>query len=169
MKISISEINKEYLRKFFIYQPANGLLRWRVSRSRQSKRLDVAGKINFAGYREVMVEGRSILAHRIAFFWVHGFWPEQVDHKNRCRSDNSISNLRPASQSQNQQNQRLRSTNTSGIKGVCWDKRKGLWYSRVGVNGKVISLGYYEDKFSAACAVFSARNNYHGVYCNHGN
>lgn len=162
-------IDGSYLRRFFIYQPSTGLLRWRVSRSRQSKRLEVAGKVNFAGYREVTLRGKGLLVHRLAFFWVNGYWPDQVDHKNLCKVDNSAKNLRGVTQSQNQQNQKLRSTNSSGIKGVCWDKRKEAWYARIGINGSVVSLGYHPDKFSAACAAFSARNMYHGDYCNHGN
>lgn len=169
MKSKEACVSREFLLKYFIYQPSNGRFRWRVSRSRQSKRLGDAGKVSSWGYRELKVEGNVFYVHRLAFFWLHGFWPEQVDHKNNIKSDNSASNLRAASQSQNQHNTSLRATNTSGIKGVCWDKRKGLWYSRIGVNGKVISLGYFPDKSSAACAVFSARNEYHGIYCNHGN
>lgn len=42
------------------------------------------------------------------------------------------------------------------------------WQVRITLNGRVFSVGNYEDKFSAACAAFSARNRLHGEFCNHG-
>ena len=67
-------ITKELLKKNFIYQPATGLLRWRTNRGR-SERLGSAGKETRDGYRELRINSRFYMAHRIVFFWVHGFWP----------------------------------------------------------------------------------------------
>ena len=57
-----------------------------------------------------------------------------VDHKNLDGLDNREENLRPASYSQNNANQRIRSDNTSGVKGVCWDVKSRKWVSIDGVN-----------------------------------
>jgi len=160
-------ITKEILIRNFIYQPATGVLRWRTSRGR-SERLGLAGKVTSEGYREVRINSRFYMVHRVVFFWVYGFWPDQVDHRNNNKGDNSISNLRAASHSQNRQNVRLQSNNSSGIKGVGWNKQVMKWQVRITLNGKVFCLGSYEDKFSAACVAVSARNVLHGEFCNHG-
>lgn len=167
MKENESLITKELLIRNFIYQPATGVFR-RRTKSGTAKRLDVAGKEDRDGYRAVRINSRFYMVHRIVFFWVHGFWPDQVDHRNNNKGDNSISNLRAASHSQNRQNVRLQSNNSSGIKGVGWNKKAMKWQVRITLNGRVFCFGYYEDKFSAACAVFSERNRLHGEFCNHG-
>jgi len=47
---------------------------------------------------------------------------------------------------------KLRATNTSGYRGVCWDKRDGKWRATITVDNQQISLGYHESKFAAAKA-----------------
>lgn len=56
------------------------------------------------GYRSVKLCGKNIKAHRILFKMYHEYEPEQIDHHNRNRSDNSISNLRPSSYAENSRN-----------------------------------------------------------------
>jgi len=52
----------------------------------------------------------------------------------------------------NQNTSLLRSNNTSGFRGVCFDKARGLWHSRVGINGKTIYLGRFVNVIDAAKA-----------------
>lgn len=80
----------------------------------------------------------------------------QVDHKNGNSLDNRRSNLRNCTASENRQNQRLRSDNSTGFKGVTFKKSAGKFMARIGVPGEGRSkhLGYFKqphDAFAAYC------------------
>lgn len=65
-----------------------------------------------------------------------------VDHKNADRTlDNRKINLRPATLSQQQHNKKKQSNNTSGYKGVFWDKRQNKWSASICINRKIKYLG----------------------------
>jgi len=75
---------------------------------------------------------------------------EIVDHINRNPLDNRASNLRVATQPLNLGNTGMFSHNTSGTKGVYWDKRNSKWRAMIKLNGKMKCLGRYTD-YDAAC------------------
>ena len=117
------------------------------------------------GYIYVTLHDYKLLAHRVAWFYVTGKWPEeQLDHINRDRRDNRLVNLRPASQSQNSCNGSLRSTNKSGYRGVSWEKRKRKWQARIVKDGKQYPLGYFDTKESAYDAYLEAAKRLHGEF-----
>ncbi len=70
----------------------------------------------------------------------------QVDHINHNPLDNRRSNLRIVTKEQNQMNQKIPKTNTSGYKGVSWSKQKRKWIVKI----KRTQIGSFEDKLSAA-------------------
>jgi hypothetical protein len=75
-----------------------------------------------------------------------------VDHVNGDGLDNRKANLRFATRSQQLANTRIHSHCTSGYRGVCWDKTRGLWIAKVGYRGKQINVGRYptpEEAFAA--------------------
>lgn len=84
------------------------------------------------------------------------------DHINRNKLDNRRCNLRPATDSQNSCNQGIQKNNTSGYKGVHWSY--GKWRAVIGVNGKKIYLGSYNDPKEAARAYNKAALKYHGEF-----
>ena len=88
-----------------------------------------------------MIEQRFYYIHRLAWFYVHGEWPIVVDHINRDTSDNRIANLRAANQSINSHNRREQANNTSGQKGVVFDKRSGKWNARIKIKGRTFYGG----------------------------
>jgi hypothetical protein len=90
-------------------------------------------------------------------------WPI-VDHQNHDGLDNRRSNLRQATKCQNQQNQRLRSDNKSGYKGVFWDKRDRKWHARIRANGRAVSLRYHLTAEDAARAYDAAARELHGEF-----
>jgi hypothetical protein len=75
-----------------------------------------------------------------------------VDHINGKILNNCVSNLRWASNSENQMNRKLGTNNTSGIKGVCWHKRHKKWSASVKVDGRSIYLGYFDTLDDAKVA-----------------
>jgi hypothetical protein len=90
-----------------------------------------------------------ISVHRLAWLFVHGSFANEIDHINRDKQDNRISNLREATRTQNQAN--LFKTNKSGFKGVHM-RPSGTFYAHIGNNGKQHYIGSYKTANEAAIA-----------------
>lgn len=119
------------------------------------------------GYLHGKVFGSKIGAHRLAFVWMEGYWPDQVDHINGDPLDNRWVNLREANSSVNQRNAKLRNDNTSGHCGVSLHSASGKWLARIGVDGRLKKLGAFKDKADAIAARKAAEVRY-GYHENHG-
>lgn len=76
----------------------------------------------------------------------------EIDHINRDKLDNRKSNLRICTRGQNQVNKPIQKNNTSGYKGVSWNKRLGRWVAYISENGKAKQLGLFNTKEEAAMA-----------------
>lgn len=85
---------------------------------------------------------------------------ECVDHIDRNKLNNHISNLRYATKSENNMNQSKRSDNTSGITGVNFDKARNKWKAQIQKDGKKINLGSFETKEEAIEARIKAEETY---------
>lgn len=80
-----------------------------------------------------------------------------VDHINGDSLDNRRSNLRITTQRGNNRNRRtLPERRSSQFKGVTFDKRRGTWFARIKVDGKVTHLGCYANEVDAARAYDAA-------------
>lgn len=90
-----------------------------------------------------------------------------VDHINGNGLDNRRCNLRLATPKQNAHNHKKRSDNTSGVKGVCWDKKHERWEVRVKVDGKQKFGGRYESLEDAKKAAEALRKVLHGRFARH--
>lgn len=88
--------------------------------------------------------------------------PLEVDHKDRNIFNNQKENLRIVTHSQNIHNQGIMECNSSGFKGVHWDKRTKKWRSQIYVKKKNLHLGLFEDKFLAAKEYNKAAKKYFG-------
>jgi hypothetical protein len=116
------------------------------------------------GYARGWINKSEVLMHRVI---LNNTTDEYTDHINGNRSDNRRSNLRFATNSQNQANMKLPKDNTSGCKGVCYAKYDKKWKSRIMVKGKRILLGYFLDKNEAVQAYKNAAIKYFGEYANY--
>ena len=155
----MANLTHERLLSVLSYDADSGVFRWKT---KQGKGMvgSVAGSANSAGYVRIMIDGERFLAHRLAWFYVYGRWPiAQIDHREVDNSDNRISALREASQSQNQMNRRLQKNNTSGFKGVDFEKRSGLYRARIKKDRKVTYLGYFKTGEEAYVAYVAAAND----------
>jgi HNH endonuclease len=88
----------------------------------------------------------------------------QIDHRNGNGLDNRRENLRLATNTQNSYNARRSRRNTSGIKGVSWNKHNQRWEAYIRANGKRRHLGYYQQLEDAAAARTKAELEYHGEF-----
>jgi hypothetical protein len=89
---------------------------------------------------------------------------QQVDHIHHNTLDNRKSELRLCTGSQNQHNKGIQANNTSGYKGVCWNKSHQKWTARIRLNGKQKNLGYYATPEAANSDCITARTTLHGDF-----
>lgn len=118
-------------------------------------------------YSTTKIHGEHWCVHKLIYLYHYGVVPDQLDHINRDSIDNRIENLRPANPTENTCNRSLFSNNTSGCKGVSWNKRNKKWQSYVSIKTKRKHLGYFEDLELADFVSTEARDLYHGKYANH--
>lgn len=138
------------------YSPETGQFRWKVTRNARFARAgDVAGSLDRHGYRQIKIDGRLHLAHRLAWLWKYGEWPEgDLDHINLNADDNRIANLRLATRSENHANRRARVDSKSGLKGVHFEKARGCWIAHIVWRGKRRKIGRFataEEAYDAYC------------------
>lgn len=164
-------LTQEYLRLILDYNPNTGVFTWLERNDvRPEWNTRWAGKVAGVkmsnGYKAIGISSKKNLCHRLAFLYMEGSIPEQVDHIDGNRENNKWENLRAVDNFINSRNQKLRSTNTSGHNGVYWSKSKSKWYVRVGLNGKNLHGGYFENKEDAieARLKLDLKLNYHQLH-----
>ena len=106
---------------------------------------------------------RSIAMHQIILPTEDGLMPEHI-HGSTTKNDNRKSNLRPATQTQNLMNTKLRTDNTSGVKGVHWRKDTNKWHATIWVNKQCVSLGCFNGFNEAVAARKEAEEKYFGEF-----
>jgi hypothetical protein len=164
----IQMLSQAELKSLLNYNPDTGIFTWMVSRG-TAKAGQLAGTVTSKGYIHIKIKRRLYLAHRLAWMYTYGTYPnEQIDHENMIRNDNRILNIRLATHANNQQNKCIRSNNTSGRKGVSWDKGHNKWHSRCTANGKCYSLGYFDSVEQASLAYQQFASEKHGEFFNNG-
>lgn len=120
------------------------------------------------GYLICTINGGSHLVHRLAWLLYYGVLPTfDVDHEDRIRHNNRITNLRDVPKAVNNKNSSMYSTNTSGVTGVRWNKLTSKWRAAIGVEGKEKSLGSFACLEEAISARKSAEIKY-GFHVTHG-
>jgi len=75
-----------------------------------------------------------------------------------------MSNLRLATKSQNRFNQRPLITNTTGFRGVTKDNKRVMWRAKIGLDGKTINLGRFDNPEDAYAAYCEANAKFHGEF-----
>jgi phosphotransferase system IIB component len=108
------------------------------------------------GYVYIQVDGKAYPAHRLAWLYVYGELPVgMLDHINQCRADNRVSNLRIATNQENQYNVN-KFTNNTGVKGVC--KHNSKFKARLTYNRRTIHLGVFNTIEEAQQAYLAAKH-----------
>lgn len=155
-----TNMNADHLRKILYYDPQTGIFSWKENRCR-AQIGNTAGHIAKNGYVTIRVDGCMYYAHRLAWLYVYGEWPElSIDHSDGNPSNNAINNLRLATQSQNLYNARARPRSDGSIKGVCYCATKKKWIAYI--NGK--NIGTFENFNEAIKSRLAAATELHGKF-----
>jgi hypothetical protein len=104
---------------------------------------------------------KTIYLHRLISGAPDGM---DIDHIDGDGLNNRASNLRVTTHSQNMQNQRLGIRNTSGVKGVSWNKNARRWVARIKFNGKNKYIGLYDTLDLGRIAYADASRQLYGEY-----
>ena len=148
-------ISQARLKELLEYNPNTGEFVWVTSKK-------IAGSLLPHGYIRIVIQEQKYYAHRLAWLYTFGEWPpNSIDHIDRCKSNNRISNLRLATQSENAQNQPLRKNNLSGYVGVSFDKRAKKWSAYITLKKRKLGLGNYCRLIDAVNARRQAELQYH--------
>ena len=151
-------IHQDLLKELLHYEPSTGLFTWKVARGR-CKAGSVAGCPDEEGYILLRVGGTLYKAHRLAFLYMTGEWPEhQVDHVNGAQGDNRWSNLRQCTAGENMQNAGVRKSK-SGFTGV--HPVNGRFRAYITVNGERKNLGTYDTAEQAYAVYVTAKAQHH--------
>lgn len=118
------------------------------------------------GYIKTSYQKNNIVMHKLVMglYDNNNYDKYDVDHIYHNKNDNRKSQLRLATRSQNSMNCKVKSTNTSGVTGVSWDKDRNKWIANIKVNYKNIYLGCYDNIKDAIKARQDAEIKYFGEY-----
>lgn len=140
----MSKLTQAILKSLLTYDPQTGVF------TRGNR---IAGCRDSFGYWRIRIEGKLYRAHRLAWLYTYGHWPKgDIDHINRVRHDNKIENLREATRSQNNQNNR----HAVGVY-----RHRDKWRAIITVDKKRINLGTFESKSEAVLARQQGRALHH--------
>lgn len=148
----------DYLRQRLRYDPDTGKLAWldcgAMPKQLRASYVDAFTARGGSGYLHGKLDGRSLLAHRVAWALHYGQWPAaRIVHVNGVYTDNRIENLRLADERDVQH----RGKNTSGIVGISFDKARGQWKAQFQARGVIHRVGAYRTLKEAASALAEAR------------
>ncbi|WP_245270062.1 HNH endonuclease [Nitrobacter hamburgensis] len=166
-------LTQNELRTFLNYNPETGIFLWRdyplpsgKARRRYGKASigSIAGSTDTYGYREIRINYKMYKAHRLAWLYVYGAWPEgEIDHANGVPGDNRIANLRLATRAHQNANTRRRRDNKSGYKGVC--RYGDRFHAFIGVGGgKTKYLGSFATGQEAHAAYLDFAKKIYGEF-----
>ena len=95
----------------------------------------------------------TVYGHRFGYWIYNGVVPEVIDHINRIKDDNRISNLRNGTQQQNLFN--------TSCKGYYYNKLAKKYQAHIRLNNKLKNLGYYQTEAEARASYLAAKKIYH--------
>lgn len=121
------------------------------------------GTVLANGYLQARIDVDKYLLHRVAWFYVYGEWPVEIDHRDGVKANNALSNLRNCTHAENQQNMVATGNckNTSGYAGVSWHKHRKCWVATITHKNKTKTIGSFDSLEAAATARAEAKAKLH--------
>ena len=151
--------SQEYLKSILDYNPETGIFTWkprklemfkteRAFKTWNSRFSGVkAGSVHYpcgvdsVSYIVIRIKNKSLKAHRLAFLYMDGSIPCEIDHDDGCGTNNKWLNINPSNRVHNSRNLGISRRNKSGTTGVTWDKKLNKWHAKI-INKHI---GYFAD------------------------
>jgi len=151
------------LRELLSYDPETGVFTWLVNRGPNQTAGKPAGSPDEEGYLRIGIDRRRYRAHRLAWFYVYGVWPElELDHWDTDQTNNRIGNLREATRAMNQENIRRCPAKKSSLPmGVVKLANEKKFRAQISVQGKKMALGHFPTADAAHDAYITAKRQFH--------
>ena len=128
-------MTQERLKELVKYNKETGIFTHNVSRGGK-KVGEYAGHVNNKHhYLELTLDGKKQKGHRMAYLYVLGKIPIQINHKDQNRNNNKWSNIEPSNAQHNMKCKSKYKSNTTGITGV-YKHANGKYQARISINGK---------------------------------
>lgn len=143
-------VTQDRLKELFRYDPETGNF-LRIKGVRKAAAGVIAGTKALNGYITISVDCKRYYAHRLAWLYMHGSMPVQIDHKDRIRDNNIFSNLRAADNSTNNANRispRMMEKRAKGVKML----PSGRYAASIKAGGVTRHIGVYATELDAAAA-----------------
>lgn len=167
----MSAVTQTRLKELLDYNPATGVFVWRVYRGGRAKAGTEAGHVlektprSGGPYLIIHVDGHPYYAHRLAFLYMDGALPGgPVDHCDCDGLNNRWENLRRCTPGQNQANRGKYKNNTTGYKGVHFDRKTSRYNAQLSVNGRSHWLGWHDTAEQAHAAYRAASKRLNGEF-----
>lgn len=174
---AVVPFTKQYLDECFVYDSQGKIFwkirplghfqnesAWKIFNKRCAGK--EAGYSLKTGYRKLNIKDRSYGIHQLIFIMHYGYLPFMVDHINGDPSDNRIENLRAATYEQNCRNRRTCRRNTSGRKGVSFNKEIQKWTAYIEKDRRQKYLGCFVNFADAVLAREVAEKEIYGEFSN---
>lgn len=141
---------------------------WQVKRfNKQFAGKEIGTIHKSTGYLVHSINGKQYGVHQLVWLYHNSTLPKSIDHFDQDKTNNSIKNLRASNHSHNGKNRRVGKNNTTGFIGVVYCKRRNKYKAQIKVDGKSISIGYFDCIEDAKRARLDAEIKY-GFCINHG-
>ena len=154
----------ETAKKYFYYK--DGLLFWN-SKIGNKNIHNIAGCNGPGGYKVVSLFKKAYKVHRIIFLLNHKYCPDIVDHIDRNKQNNNISNLRSATKSQNAMNSKARADGIAGFKNIRLRKgrtKNDYFEVTIRKDKKTFYIGVFSSLIDAKHAAIKAQKEFHGEF-----
>ena len=154
------------------YDPVSGMLTWRhrLERSRHWNTRHAGTPAGYGtrqantSYLQINLNGRKLFGHRLAFLWMTGAMPHEVDHRDMNGLNNSWVNLRSCTRSQNKANRPWQRGAKVETKGVSFTHTGRRYRARIKVMGKEMHLGCFATPGEAHVVYMAAAREHFGEF-----
>ena len=153
-------LTQERLHELLTYDFLTGDWVWAKTYSSHAVRGRKAGCENSQGYNVIRIDGKLNRAARLAWFYVYGLWPVEIDHDNTITSDDRWSNIFEATSQKNKQNRSVRYDNALLEKGI-HQLPSGKYEARIKHNYVSYYLGSFFTLEEAVNARKAGEAKYH--------
>jgi len=137
------------LKQVLFYNKRTGGFIWLVNLGSRAKKYHKAGTKMKDGRIVIRVDRVLYYAHQLAWLYVYGVWPNQLDHRDTINCHNWINNLREASRAQNTMNTNVRADNKTGYRGVHFNTKNRNFNAYITINNTRKHLGVFNTAYEA--------------------